>query len=58
MKQQSPAWHARQLKHAQDCIALADKVHTPEELAAARAALDVKPVDVQSPLFEQEAVES
>jgi len=44
------AWHARRLKHAQDCLAVADKVHTPEELAAARAALAVDPNEPQPQL--------
>lgn len=42
------AWFQRQLAHAQECLAEADKVHTPEELAAARAALDV-PADCAQP---------
>jgi len=44
------AWFERQLKHAQDCLAVADKVHTPEELAAARAALAVDPAEPQAEL--------
>ena len=46
------AWYARRLAHAQECIAVADKVHTPEELAAARAALDVDPVCPQRQIFD------
>jgi len=33
------AWFDRQLEHAREAIAEADKRHTPEELAAAEAAL-------------------
>jgi len=44
-------WYARQLAHAQACIAEADKEHTPEELAAARAALAVDPRSPQDTLF-------
>lgn len=45
------AWFQRQLAHAQECLAVADKVHTPEELAAARAALAVDPTSPQKTLF-------
>lgn len=48
----SDAWYARQLKHAQECLAEASKVHTPEELATARAALAVDPVCPQRQIFE------
>lgn len=44
------AWFDRQLAHARECIALADKVHTLEELAAARAALNIPPLDLQPEL--------
>lgn len=47
----SDAWYARQLKHAQECLAEASKVHTPEELATARAALEIDPVCPQKTLF-------
>lgn len=50
MKRHDDAWFDRQLTHARECIALADKVHTPEELAAARAALDLPPLDIQPEL--------
>jgi hypothetical protein len=46
----SAAWHDRQLVHVRACLAEADRVHTPEEIAAAHAALAVRPSDVQSPL--------
>lgn len=46
----SIAWFDRQLAHARACIVLADKIHTPEELAAARAALDLPPLDIQPEL--------
>ena len=36
-------WYARQLAHALECMAEADKQHTPEEIAAAEAALAVDP---------------
>ena len=44
------AWHARRLRHAQECLAVADRIHTPEELAAARAALAVDPEEPQAEL--------
>ena len=44
------AWYGRQLKHAQECLAQCDKVHTPEELASARAALAVDPREPQPQL--------
>ena len=47
----SAAWHDRQLAHAQACIAEADKQHTPEEIAAAEAALAVDPRCPQETLF-------
>jgi hypothetical protein len=47
----SIAWFDRQLAHARACIALADKIHTPEELAAARAALAIAPDAPQQTLF-------
>ncbi|HXS04837.1 MAG TPA: hypothetical protein VN731_10200 [Rhodanobacter sp.] len=46
------AWYARQLKHAQECLAVADKVHTPEELAVARAELAIDPTCPQRQIFE------
>jgi hypothetical protein len=45
------AWYARRLAHALQCLAVADRVHTPEELAAARAALAVDPQEPQHTLF-------
>lgn len=44
------AWFDRQLAHARECIAQADKIHTPEELAAARSALSMAPADPQPSL--------
>ena len=38
------AWYARRLAQAQAWLAEADKQHTPEEIAAAEAALAVDPV--------------
>jgi hypothetical protein len=32
-------WHDRQLEHVREALAEADKRHTPEEVAAAEAAL-------------------
>lgn len=43
MKIRTLEWFARQLAHAQAAIREADKVHTPEELAAAEAALAIDP---------------
>lgn len=43
-------WFDRQLAHARECIALADKIHTPEELDAARAALAIAPEEPQPEL--------
>lgn len=50
--QHTDAWFERQLAHARECLAVADKVHTPEELAAARAALAVDPQSPQTEIFE------
>lgn len=44
------AWCKRQLAHCRDMLAVADKKHTPEELAAARAALAVDPKHPQPQL--------
>jgi hypothetical protein len=44
------AWFDRQLAHARECLAQADKIHTPEELAAARAALNLPPIEIQPEL--------
>lgn len=41
--QRTDAWHERQLRHAKECIAQADKHYTPEEIAVAQAALNVNP---------------
>lgn len=43
-------WYARRLAQAHAWLAEADKKHTPEELAAARAALAVDPVSPQPEL--------
>jgi hypothetical protein len=47
----SPAWFDRQLAHARACIAEADKHHTPEEIAAAEAALAIPPSFPQGSMF-------
>lgn len=39
----SDAWHDRQLAHVRACLAEADKRHTDAEIAAAHAALAVRP---------------
>lgn len=39
----SNAWFARQLAHARECIAQADRHHTSEELRDARTALLTAP---------------
>lgn len=39
----SDAWFARQLAHARECIAQADRHHTSEELRDARTALLTAP---------------
>lgn len=49
-EQRTAAWHDRQLRNAKECIAEADKRHTPEEIAVAQAALDVDPEAPQSEL--------
>lgn len=46
-----PAWHDRQLAHVRRCLAEADKRHSPEEIAAAEAALAVTEAAHQSELF-------
>lgn len=51
MTRHDDAWFDRQLAHARECLALADKIHTPEELAAARAALAIAPGQPQQTLF-------
>jgi hypothetical protein len=48
--QRTAAWHDQQLRNAKECIAQADKRHTPEEIAAAQAALAVDPQAPQSEL--------
>ncbi len=50
MKIHSDAWFDRQAAHARACLAIADKIHTPEELAAARAALAIAPDEPQMAL--------
>lgn len=47
----SDAWFARQLAHARECIAQADKVHTPAEIEAARTALSAAFQAPQCELF-------
>lgn len=51
MNRHDDAWFERQAAHARECIAVADKRHTPEELAAARAALAIAPDEPQHALF-------
>lgn len=48
--QRTAAWHDRQLRNAKECIAEADKRHTPEEIAVAQAELNVDPEAPQSEL--------
>lgn len=43
-------WWERQLAHARECLALCDKIHTPEELARARSELAVCPRERQASL--------
>jgi len=43
-------WYARRLAQSKKWLAECDKKHTPEELAAARAALAVDPVSPQNDL--------
>ena len=43
-------WYARRLAQAQAWLAECDKKHTPEELAAARDALAVRPRERQARL--------
>lgn len=50
MTRYTDAWFERQAAHARECLAVADKRHTPEELAAARAALAIPPLDLQPEL--------
>jgi hypothetical protein len=50
MTYRTDAWFDRQLAHAQECLAVVDKVHTSEELAAARAALAIAPDEPQQTL--------
>ena len=49
-EQRTAAWHERQLRHVAECLSQNDKRHTPEEIAAARAALTVDPQAPQSEL--------
>jgi len=44
-------WYARRLAQSKKWLAECDKKHTPEELAAARAALAVDPRSPQDTLF-------
>lgn len=46
----STVWFDRQLAHALACLAEADKHHTPEEIAAAEAALAIPPRPIQPEL--------
>jgi len=51
MTQHTEAWFERRNAQAREWLALASKIHTPEELAAARAALAIAPGEPQQPLF-------
>jgi hypothetical protein len=51
MTSHTEAWFARRNAQAREWLALASKVHTPEELAAARAALAIAPGEPQHTLF-------
>lgn len=51
MKHHSDAWFARQQALCARALAEADRTHTPEEIAAAHAALAVTPRTPQHPLF-------
>jgi hypothetical protein len=50
MKLYSDAWFERQAAHAREILAEADCIHTPEEIAAARAALAIAPEEPQPEL--------
>lgn len=50
MRNQTEAWFERQLAHARECLALLDRVSTPQEIAQAHAALAVLPRDCQPEL--------
>jgi hypothetical protein len=50
MKIRPASWFDRQLAYARACLAEADRRHTPEEIAAAEAALAILPVTPQAPL--------
>lgn len=50
MKHRSDAWFATQEAHCARALAEADRIHTPEEIAAAHAALAVSPETHQEPL--------
>lgn len=51
MKQRSDAWFARQAELCARALAEADRTHTPEEIAAAHAALAFSPAVPQQTLF-------
>ena len=46
----SAAWFDRQLEHVRECLVEACKQHTPQEVAAAYAALATTPQDKQQSL--------
>jgi len=50
MSQHTEAWFERRNAQAREWLALASKIHTPEELAAARAALATAPEELQPEL--------
>ncbi|MGA0588825.1 hypothetical protein ACO2Q2_17125 [Dyella sp. KRB-257] len=51
MKRRSDAWFARQEELCFRALAEADRTHTPEEIAAAHAALAVSPDAPQGSMF-------
>lgn len=51
MTARTSTWYARQLAHARECIAQADRVHTPAEIEAARTALSAAFQTPQCKLF-------
>lgn len=51
MTHHTEAWFERRNAQAREWLAMASKIHTPEELAAARAALAIAPGEPQQHLF-------
>ncbi len=52
----SEAWFRRSIQHVAECVAEADKRHTPEELVAAEMYLAGVPKAPQGNLFNSPAV--